>query len=74
MSFRVSPHSHEGERWAEEHDILLLAKRETDDARAEGLEVPKSTLDWIAREHLRILKKALRHCDKLPVFDQARKG
>ena len=55
-------------------NILPLAKRVADGARAEGVEVPKSTLNWITREYERILKKALRHCDDLPDFEPARKG
>ena len=66
---------HEGERRPEDlHDILLPGLRATDNAHAKGAKVPKSTLDRITREYERILKKALRHCDKLPACDPARKG
>ena len=66
---------HEGERWSEDmYNILLLAKRAADDARAKGVEVPKSTLNWITREYERILKKALRYYEKLPECDSGWKG
>ena len=43
---------HEGERLPEDlRKLLMPAKRVADDARADGREVPKSTRDWIAREH-----------------------
>ena len=66
---------HEGERRPEDmYNLLMLAKRAADDARAKGAKVPKSTLNWITREYERILKKALRQCDDLPDFEPARKG
>ena len=66
---------HEDDRRAEGlFNLMPLAKREADDARAIGVEVPKSILDWITREYEWILKKALRHYDSLPDFEPARKG